>query len=183
MTKEAEEKKYLIRISNKEYFEEWFDIVKKYLLDEEFQRRKKFLHHRYSVFDHAVNVSFKAFIFAKKHNIDARMCAICGLLHDFYPYTWRYSKELDYYNKDYNKRVVNKEFKQKIHGFVHGKEASQNIVKYYPELDNKTIRDAVSHHMFPMTLPPLTKVGWVITYIDKIDSIVDILNFNNKKHS
>lgn len=183
MNIEQTEKEQLIRIKNKEYFEEWFDIVKPYLLSDEFQIRKKFTHHHDSVYNHAVMVSYKSFVFGKKHNVDPKLCAIAGLLHDFFPYTWRKSFELDNISPEYNRRIREKSFKVKIHGFLHGKEASENIIKYFPELNNKIIQDAVSHHMFPLTLPPKTKVGWVITLMDKVDATVDVIGINKKERN
>lgn len=181
MNKEQKEKDELVRIKNKEYFQEWFDIVKDYLLTNEFQIRKKFLHHHDSVYVHSIMVSYKSFVFGKKHNINPRLCALAGLLHDFYPYTWRMSKELDSIDLKYNTRVKSKSYKVKIHGFLHGKEASLNIIKYFPELNDEIIKDAVSHHMFPLTMPPRTKVGWVITLMDKVDATIDVLGLDKNQ--
>ena len=44
------------------YFNEWFKIVEPILLNDEFQRRKLFLHHENSVWEHSIIVSFKSFL-------------------------------------------------------------------------------------------------------------------------
>ena len=50
-------------ITDHPIFEEWYEIVEKILLSEEFQKRKIFMHHHdMSVWDHSTLVSFKAFL-------------------------------------------------------------------------------------------------------------------------
>jgi len=62
-------------------FDEWFMIVKDILLNDEFQKRKYFMHHHnLTVWEHSILVSFKAFKMAKgikKHEVDYGI-AICG---------------------------------------------------------------------------------------------------------
>lgn len=66
-------------------FDEWFKITKDILLNDEFQKRKYFMHHHnLTVWDHSILVSFKAFKIARVIGADKRVCAIAGLLHDFY---------------------------------------------------------------------------------------------------
>ena len=73
-------------------FEDWFEIVKDILINEEFQVRRLFKHHEKSVWEHSIEVSFKAYKYACKVYADERISAIGGLLHDFYPYAWQYSE-------------------------------------------------------------------------------------------
>ena len=96
---EDEIKETLIKIKEHPLFDEWFEIVKDILLNEEFQKRRLFKHHKGSVWDHSIAVSFKAFKCSKKNLERRKNCAIAGLLHDFYPYAWQYSKELEEYTK------------------------------------------------------------------------------------
>ena len=71
------------------FFEEWFLYVEDILINDEFQKRKLFMHHHnISVWEHSILVSFKSFVVAKYFNADARICAIAGLLHDFYTKAW-----------------------------------------------------------------------------------------------
>ncbi len=147
------------------YFNEWYEIVKDILNNEEFQKRKLFLHHEDSVWHHCIIVSFNSFLLAKYYMADARICAIAGLLHDFYPKAWQYSEELYNYDKEYlntSKGIRN------LHGFVHAKQAAVNYVKYFPELEDDKITDAIKRHMFPLNIiPPKYKEGWIVTLVDK----------------
>ena len=77
------------------FFNEWYEIVKDVLLHDEFQKRKLFNHHHdMSVWDHSILVSFKSYMVARYYGADARVCAIAGLLHDFYTQAWLYNPEL-----------------------------------------------------------------------------------------
>ena len=71
--------------------------------------------------------------------------------------------------------VKTKFFKQ--HGFVHGREASINYIKYFPNLSDDIITNSIKYHMFPLVRPPKYKVGWVITLYDKINAIKELLPF------
>ena len=53
-------------------------------LYEEFLKLKKCEHHGISRFDHSLKVSYKAYKFAKKNNLDYKAVAVGGLLHDFF---------------------------------------------------------------------------------------------------
>jgi hypothetical protein len=76
-------------------FDEWFKITKEVLMNDEFQKRKYFMHHHnLSVWDHSILVSFKAFKIARAVGADSRICALAGLLHDFYSQAWIYSEKL-----------------------------------------------------------------------------------------
>ncbi len=155
-------------------FDEWFLITEDILLNDEFQKRKLFKHHHnLSVWDHSILVSFKAYIVSKYLKADGRICAIAGLLHDFYEQAWLYNEDLELiddgkYLKEFNIRKP----LFKMHGFTHGKVASENYIKYFPELENKRVTDAIKRHMFPLTLiPPRYKEGFIITAIDKWNSV------------
>lgn len=156
------------------FFYEWFDIVEKFLVHEEVQKRKLFKHHTISVWEHCIEVSFKAFKYAYKFNADKRVCAIAGLLHDFYPYAWQYSKELEDYDPKYLERLSRKEPFFKMHGFTHSKEARDNFLKYFKEYEDERICNAILRHMFPLNItPPKYKESWIITIADKVCSIRD----------
>ena len=164
--------KQLVNLIDKPYFKEWLNIVKPILLSDEFQRRKLFKHHDYSVWSHSINVSYNSFITAKRHNLDEYVCAIAGILHDFYPYTYKKNKVLEKLNPNYLYRVNTKAKLNELHTFVHPYEASINALKFYPELVNEKILSCIRTHMFPLTIkPPRYKEGWVITLIDKRDSL------------
>ena len=156
------------------FFDEWFDIVSPFLIHDEVQKRKLFKNHTASVWDNSIEDSFKAFKLAYKLNADRRVCAIAGLMHDFYPFAWQYSKELDEYDKSYLARLSKKEFFFKKHGFTHAKEARKNFEKYFSEYADKKILNAIQRHMFPLNIiPPKYKESWIITITDKQSSFRD----------
>lgn len=158
------------------FFDEWYGIVEDILLNDEFQRRKLFLHHHnMSVFEHSIRVSYHAFMIAKYFNASTRICAIAGLLHDFYPKAWLYSKELDELDSDYLSELNIKKPLFKKHGFTHGRDASLNYIKYFPYLENKKITDAITKHMFPLTIkPPKYKESIIVSYADKLNSLNEL---------
>ena len=164
-------------IRNGLFFEEWFSLVESVLKHDEFQRRKLFMHHHnMSVWEHSILVSYKSFMASKYYGGDSRICAIAGLLHDFYPQAWLWNDELakledGKYLSDFNvKRSL-----FKMHGFVHGKEAALNYVKYFPELEDKRITNAIERHMFPLTIkPPMYLEGFILTGIDKLNSVREL---------
>lgn len=154
-------------------FDEWFLIVESILLSDEFQKRKLFMHHHnMSVWDHSILVSFKSFLVSKRYNANPRICAIAGLLHDFYTQAWISTPEiLKLDNGAYAQNLGKKKPFWKMHGFTHAKDASINYIKYFPELENKKITNSIKHHMFPLTIiPPRYKEGFIITIIDKLNS-------------
>ena len=161
--------KHLIKC---EYFEDWLSIVDEILLNDEFQKRKYFRHHKGSLWDHVTEVSYYSYLSAKIHNADERVCAIAGLLHDFYPKAYKYSEELKQIDESYLSDVKKKQPILQMHGFTHAKAAAENSKKYFPKLIDDKIYSCIETHMFPLNKkPPRYKEGWIITYIDKKLSI------------
>ena len=157
--------KHLIKC---DYYDEWLDIVKEILLDDEFQKRKLFRHHSINLWIHLTEISYYSFLMAKIKKADARVCAIAGLLHDFYPKAYKYSQELYDVNPDYLTDVKKKQPIHKMHGFSHANAAAENALKYYPDLVDDKILSCIRTHMFPLNIkPPKYKEGWIITYVDK----------------
>lgn len=158
-------------------FDEWLSIVEDILLSDEFQKRKLFLHHHdMSVWDHSILVSFNSYLVGRYFNADLRVCAIAGLLHDFYSQAWLSSPEIE--ALDGGKYAVSLKQKKslfKMHGFVHASDAAKNYVKYYPELEDKRITNSIKRHMFPLNIvPPRYKEGFIITMIDKWNSVHEL---------
>lgn len=155
------------------FFDDWYFLVEEILMHDEFQKRKLFNHHRdMSVWDHSILVSFKSYIASKYFGADPRICAIAGLLHDFYPYAWLYNDKLaNIDDGEYLKELNVKKSLFKKHGFVHAKEAALNYIKFFPHLENKKITNSIKRHMFPLNiLPPRYIEGFVITLVDKLNS-------------
>lgn len=158
-------------------FDDWLFIVEDILRNQEFQKRRYFLHHHnLSVWDHSILVSFKSFLAAKYFNADRRICAIAGLLHDFYTYAWLYNKELEKIDDGfYLKEVYIKKSLFKMHGFIHASDAANNYLKYFPELKDDKITNSIKRHMFPLNIiPPKYKEGFIITGIDKLNSVREL---------
>jgi uncharacterized protein len=175
-------KEQVKEIVGDEYFEEWYSIVENIINNLEFQKRLYFPHHKnINVFNHSIKVSYDAFIFSYDKNIDYKMCAIAGLLHDFYPYIWRSDIHNYLLEDEYYKKIGKKVKFFKKHGFVHGYEASLNYVKFFPELEDKVITNSIKNHMFPLTRPPRYKVGWVVTYCDKVNALKELIFQKDQK--
>lgn len=159
------------------FFLEWYSLVKDILLHDEFQRRKLFPHHHdKSVFMHSVEVSFAAFVAAKYFKADAKVCAIAGLLHDFYPKAWLYSEELEELDSSYLSELTFVRPLFQKHGFTHASQALENAKQYFPSfVADKKVCDAIKRHMFPLNIiPPKYKESWIITIIDKKNSIFEL---------
>lgn len=142
--------------------EEYLNIVKQILENEEFIKRKNYHHHyNKSVYDHSLEVSYKSYLIARKLHLDYKSTAIGGLLHDFYYKDWQLNKE-------------KKKFRE-LHGFVHASEALENAKKFFPELIDKKTSNIIVRHMFPLNItPPKYKESWIVTIVDKACSM-DVL--------
>ncbi len=159
------------------FFDEWYQIVEDILRNPEFQKRKLFMHHyNLSVWDHSILVSFKAFMASRYFGASPRICAIAGLLHDFYSQAWISTPELEKLeNGRYVKALKEPKPWYKMHGFTHAKDASINYVKYFPELEDKKITNCILRHMFPLNIiPPRYKEGFIITAVDKLNSVHEL---------
>lgn len=140
---------------------DFYNIANPILRNLEFQRRRTFLHHNDSVYDHSLKVAWTAYklakIYQKHFKINLNNVVIGALLHDFYTTPWREYKEPILWKK---------------HGFVHGKIACSNANLIFPDLMNKRIDNAIKRHMFPLTItPPRYIEGWIITLADKYVSL------------
>lgn len=151
--------------------ENYLKIINPIITNYEFQKRKKYRHHKdKTVYDHSLQVSYLGYKIAKYlPKVDEKSVAIAGMLHDFYDKPWMENKE-------------KKKFFQK-HGFVHAKEARDNAYKYFPELMNKKIENMIIRHMFPLNIiPPKYIESWIITISDKIVSMEVLFQFETLKH-
>ena len=144
---------------------EYLDIVQNILDSDEFQKRKKYRHHENeSVYEHCIEVSYLAYRIAKKYGCDSYSAAIGGLLQDFYPYPWQFTKE----EAELYKIPKKPRNPLKQHGFVHAREALENARKFYPEYLNPRVENIIIRHMFPLNLhPPRYIESWIVTFADK----------------
>lgn len=176
----------LDKYSKDKFFDEWFSIVKEILENEEFQKRRLFLHHENeSVWSHSIKVSFLSFKTAKKLKINTYNVSVGGLLHDFYIKAWQYTKELEYLDKKYRERFLDSK-KLKCHGIYHPIEALENSRVYFNEYLNERVEDIIVKHMFPLSIFtkykfPKYKESILITIIDKYVSLNVLLHFKTIK--
>ena len=99
---------------------------------------------------HVTSVSYLSYLISKKLGWDYEMIARAALLHDLFYYDWRDA------SGDWHRP----------HGYKHPMFALLNAVELDSSL-NKIQRDMIRHHMFPLTLPPRHKEGFVIVFTDK----------------
>ena len=144
---------------------EFYEIIEPILLASEMQKRKKYPHHiNESVYAHVLRVSFDCYKIGKKLHMDYRSLAIAGLLHDFYERPWQGQKE-------------KKPFLQN-HAFTHAKEAVNNAKKFFgSEIVTPKVESIMITHMFPLNRRiPRCREAWLLTLVDKADSIDFILH-------
>ena len=144
---------------------EYYQIIEPILLNSEVQRRKDFPHHiDESVYEHVLRVSYDCYKIGKKLNMDYKSLAIAGLLHDFYEKPWQYNNE-------------KKPFFQN-HAFTHAKNAVLNSKKVFGEsVITPKVESIMITHMFPVNKKiPRNKEAWLLTLVDKADSIDFILH-------
>ena len=98
---------------------------------------------------HSLNVSYLAWLIAKKLHCDAAAAARAGLLHDFCLY-------------DFKDGTPNGEFQ----AFYHPKAAAENSEERF-ELSEKE-KNAILSHMFPLGPIPKSREAWIISTADKI---------------
>ncbi len=132
-------------------------------------------HQKESVWSHSIKVSFLSFKLAKKLQINTYNVIIAGLLHDFYTRAWQYSFELEDLDDIYKERFI-KEKKLKSHAIYHPIESLNNSRKYFENLLNKRVEDAIVKHMFPLSLftkykIPKYKESIIIMIVDRYVSL------------
>ena len=142
-----------------EDYKEFLTIIDPFIKHPEIIKRKGYMHHiGESVYAHTLRVSYDSYKIAKKFGWDYKAAAIGGLLHDFYDKPWQGNKEKTPFFKK--------------HGFVHAEQARINALKYFPEQMNPKIEDIIKKHMFPLNKrPPRYKESWLISLVDKADSM------------
>ena len=128
--------------------DDYIDIVKHILNNEEFLKLKNYEHHGITRFDHSLKVSYQAYKFAKKHNMDYKSVAIGGLLHDFF---------------DSENISMKEKF---ISTFTHPLKAEINSLEKF-NINSKEA-DIIRNHMFPLNLVvPKYKESWLVSLYDK----------------
>ena len=123
----------------------------------EFLSMKNYRHHgRLNCHSHSMSVAGKSYRLARALRQDAVLAARAALLHDLYLYNWR---------------TENPGF----HIFRHPRISYTNAEKYFNV--SRIERDAILHHMFPLTLvPPRHAVSIIVSLVDKYTAVLDYAN-------
>ena len=126
-------------------------------------------------------MSIFAYKYAKKYHADYKVCAISGILHDFYTHSCQYSKDLDNIDKKYSENLKKKKKFSTLNSFIHPYEALINSNTYLNNFMNKKVENELLFQIFSLFLfnklkLPKYKESWIITYIDKAVSLKDFPN-------
>ena len=129
---------------------EYRALVDDLLTAPEFDQLADFRHHKMNRRQHALNVSWYAFLFARRCRMDAAACARSGLLHDLYYYNFR--------DEDCGKS-------EHIHN--HPRLALENA-KALTDLSRRE-EDIILNHMWPMSVEHRRhfKETYLVACIDK----------------
>lgn len=136
--------------------QEYTNIVKNILGNDEFKKIKKIEHHGVNRFDHSVRVSYYSYKIAKMLHLDYKGTARGGLLHDFF---------LSPEDRTKMDRFVST--------FVHPKEALETAKKNF-DLSVKE-QDMIRSHMFPIN-PSVPKYleSWIVSSVDKVVAVNEL---------
>lgn len=136
---------------------EYIEIVKDILDDTEFKKLNLYIQHlKTTRLIHSLNVSYISWILAKKFNLDERVAARAGLLHDFFLYRFSDPKPT-------------KEFQ----AYYHPKVAARNSEERF-NLSEKE-RLAILSHMFPLGPLPSSREAWIISLADKFCATTELV--------
>ena len=146
-----------IQLENVEFNNIITDILANYTV----QQMKNYIQHfNTTCFDHCFMVSYYCYKISKKLNWDYKSAARGAMLHDMFLYDWRKKQE---------------DIKG-LHAFTHGKTAYKKANEIFNL--NKTEKDMIKNHMFPVTLiPPKTKEGFLLTIVDKYCYIKETIDY------
>lgn len=138
--------------------QEFQEIVKDILNNEEFQKLDFELHHGISRYEHSLRVAKTTYKMAKKFHWNYTDVTRAALLHDFF-----FDSQLATYN---NAQTWCK----------HPEFALENASKYF-ELD-QVQKNAIVSHMFPSCkVMPKYKESWLITCVDKGVSFYEMYRY------
>lgn len=136
-------------------------LISDIISSESYRSMREYKHHmRSTAYAHSIRVAYLCYRHCQRHNSRADLNELVrgALLHDYYLYDRR--------GREHHVNGL-------IHTFTHPKQAIKNAMRDYPDLTENE-RDAIRHHMFPMTLiPPKTRCGWLVCFYDKLAAIED----------
>ena len=135
---------------------EFLDIIEPLLRDPLVSSLEKYRHHyQKNRLEHCLDVAWNSYCIARKLNLDARMTATGGLLHDLFHYDWLYEGP-------------------RWHGLRHPRIALENA-KRVMTLTKKE-ENIILRHMWPLTfIPPVYPEAWIVSMVDKYCCTKDYL--------
>lgn len=110
-----------------------------------------------SVYRHSIYVAYISLLLARhlRIRLDRKALVRGALLHDYFLYDWH-------------------ERGHRLHGFRHAKTAMHNAHRDY--VLNRTEKNIISRHMFPLTLPPpQCREGWLVCLADKWCAVAETM--------
>ncbi|MGN0535699.1 MAG: HD domain-containing protein [Eubacterium sp.] len=145
-----------------EYIEQFIAVNEDLLKNEYVRSMKDYKHHgEINTHFHSVYVAYtvmKICNLIKADGIEEIVRA--ALLHDFYLYDWHLEKH------------------EQLHAWYHPKESVKNIKKYNLIPLSKMQKEMILRHMFPLSLPPISVGGWLLTLVDKHCANRELLGFS-----
>ena len=136
---------------------EYVDIVSDIINNEEFLKLKFYRHHDNTRLDHCLKVSYNAYKFAQKFNLDYKAAARAGLLHDFF------YGDLRYIN------VIERKYMLNAHPYF----AYYNASKIF-KLNEKE-KDMILSHMFPISYEvPRYKESILLDLVDDLEALKEV---------
>ncbi len=141
--------------------EEFEKILKNIVNNEKVQEMKNFRqHYSTTCFAHCYDTAFICYKICKKLNWDYESATKGAMLHDLFLYDWR----------------VKENRTNKWHAFTHGKIACENACHEF-DLTEKE-QDIIKSHMWPVTvIPPKSKEGMLLTFVDKYCATKEFKNY------
>lgn len=113
--------------------------------------------------EHSISVAWHSYRFSVRLglNIDHQSLIRGALLHDFFLYDWR----------DHTGRKGGA-----LHAFTHSREALNTAGRHFDL--NKTERDIILRHMWPLTLiPPTKREALIVNLMDKYCTVKEVFQY------
>lgn len=144
---------------------EYLNIVGDIVNNDKFNVMMNTKHHNTTRFNHMLKVSYRSYKISKKLNLDYKSTARAALLHDYY------IEEINDQNS----------FKYKFRLFSKHPEIAVNNAKKIVDLNEKE-ENIIKTHMFPAHYKiPTHKESWVVSIIDKYNSIGEFYHLYSYK--
>jgi uncharacterized protein len=102
---------------------------------------------------HIIKVCFSSYKIALKNKrCEVEKIVLSAMLHDFFDYDW-------------TTLVPKKKITEK-HGYTHPKASLEESLKYFPELIDDKVKDAILSHMWPLSKMPKYRESWIVKWSD-----------------